>query len=231
MKNELLESRNRRDNSMLAFLTTKMARYADVETDVAPLRLRLSDNQTKANGMIKQVMAADATDSAGRTRGIRGQITDLLLRLVRGLQAVASSTNDTDLQAKIPTRPSELRRHLGGTTFAEEARRLLDLGQPLAAALASRRYSAAQNTEAEKLLKQYTDSLVNGRETDNEGSTGRQALERIIKDNERTRKALDVFFGLYQDDEPEVVDLFNAAAKVVRRGGSEGAVAAPAVQP
>lgn len=225
MNNDLLEARNRRDNSLLGFLTTKRARYTDIETDVVPLRLRLSDNQTKINRVIQQVIGADATDTSGRTRGLRGQLTDILLRLVRALRAEGLSTNNADLLAKTPTRPSELRRHLGGTTFAEEARRLLDLGAPLADALAKRRYPQALNAQAEDLLKQYNDSLVNGRETDNTGSTGRQLLERLIKDNERIKKALETYFALYQDDadEADVYDLFRAAAKVVRRGGKEGA--------
>lgn len=224
MKNDLIESRNRRDNSLLGFLNSKLGRYTDIETDVAPHRLRLSDNQTKINAVIQQVISADATDTSGRTRGLRGQLTDILLRLVRALRAEGLSTNNADLLARTPTRPSELRRHLGGSTFAEEARRLLDLGAPLADALVKRRYPTALNAQAEKLLKQYNDSLVDGRETDNDGSTGRQTLERLIKDNERIKKALEVFFELYQDDEDEadVHDMFRAAAKVVRRGGLDG---------
>jgi hypothetical protein len=225
MKNDLLESRNRRDNSLLGFLNSKLGRYTDIEDDVAPLRARLAANQTKVNSVVQQVLSADATDSSGRTRGLRGQLTDILLRLIRGLRAEGLSTNNTDLIARLPDRPSALRRHLGGTSFAEEARRLLDLGKPLADALVKRRYPKALNTQAETLLKQYNDSLVDGRETDNDGSTGRQTLERLIKDNERIKKALATYFELYQDDEDEadVYDLFRAAAKVVRRGGKEGA--------
>ena len=148
MKNDLLEARNRRDNSLLGLLTDKKSRYTDIEADVAPLRLRLGDNQTKVNGMIQQVIGADATDTSGRTRGLRGQLTDILLRLVRGLRAEGLSTNNADLIARTPTRPSELRRHLGGTSFAEEARRLLDLGAPLADALVKRRYPLALNAQA-----------------------------------------------------------------------------------
>jgi hypothetical protein len=160
-----------------------------------------------------------------RSRGVRGQLTDLLLRQGRGLKAIAVSTKNADLLAKLPTRPSDIKK-LRETDFAEEARRLLDLGQPHAEALVKRHFAKAKGTEAEALLTTYNTTVVGKRADVTDGSTGRLAVEQLLKDNSRIMKELGTFFELYKDDEDEadVYDKFRAVSKVVRRGGQDGPV-------
>ena len=121
----------------------------------------------------------------------------------------------------MPRRPSDLAR-LNETTYAEQARLLLDLGQHLAKELVKRRYTAAHHSEAESLLTDFQSQRTEGRLSDTSGSTGRQALERPIKANGRLQADLEDFFVLYQQDEPTLWQEFKAASKVVRRGGGSG---------
>ena len=228
MQNDLIEARLRRDTTLSAFLAAATARYEDVEDDVAPLRAALATNLEQSQALAQQVLGADEDQNPERKRGLRGQLTPLLLRLARGLTAHAKSIKDPDLAALVPRRLSDLTR-LNETNFTEHARRLLDLGQPHAKALVKRRYSAAQNTQAGTLLTDYQNQRTTGRLTDTSGSTGRQALERLIKANARIKTDLEDFFILYQEDEPDLWNEFKATSRVVRRGGKKAAQTPPTV--
>jgi hypothetical protein len=221
MQNSVIEARLRRDTTLSAFLATAKARYDDIEVDVAPLRTALVANLQQSQQLAQQVLGADQDQNPERKRGLRGQLTALLLRLGRGLTAHAKSTQNTELAARVPRRLSDLTR-LNETNYTEQARLLLDLGQPHAAALVKRRYTTAHNTEAEALLTGFQSQRTEGRLADTSGSTGRQSLERLIKANARLKADLGDYFAPYQQDEPTLWNEFRAAAKVVRRGGGSG---------
>ncbi|SHK93444.1 hypothetical protein [Hymenobacter psychrotolerans] len=206
MQNDLIEARLRRDTTLSAFLDQARPRYEDTEPDVAPLRTAL---------------AADQDRNPARKRGVRGQLTALLQRLSRALTAHAKSTANPELAARVPRRLSDLSR-LSETSFAEQARLLLDLGQPHAKDLARRHYTAAHHTQAESLLSDFQTQRTEGRLADTSGSTGREALERLIKANARLVADLEDYFALYKEDEPDLWNEFRAAAKVVHRGGGSG---------
>ena len=221
MQNDLIEARLRRDTTLSAFLDQARLRYEDTEPDVAPLRAALAANLQQSQQLAQQVISADQDQNPARKRGVRGQLTALLQRLSRALTAHAKSTANPELAARVPRRLSDLSR-LSETSFAEQARLLLDLGQPHAKDLARRRYTAAHHTEAESLLSDFQTQRTEGRLSDTSASTGREALERLIKANARLVADLEAYFVLYKEDEPDLWNEFRAAAKVVRRGGGSG---------
>ena len=238
MKNELIESRLRRDDTTNQFLTRAKPRYADIEDDVAPLRAQLAQGLADAAPLTQEVLSADEDNNAARKRGERSQLTTLLLRQNRALRAHAKGrkpTPDTELLGRLPKRPSEL-REIGDSTFLEEAKRLLDLGATVAATdLAKRRFTAQHRTDANKLLLGLTTTRQTGTTSDIAGATGRRALERIIKASARTIAELEEFFAPYNDpddkDARKLYDEWRTATKVIRRGGHDGPLDKPASAP
>lgn len=225
MKNDLIEARLRRDEALNAFLTAEKAAYADIEADVAPLRQQLSGGLAQAQELSQTVLTADHEGSADRKKGLRNQLTLLLRRLIVGLQAVATSANDARLLA-LSGQVSRLTR-LPETAFVDEARRLLSLAPERSAALIPRRFTNEHYRQAVALNNELRRSISEGRLSDGEGSTGRQGLERLIKQNARIIEQLRTYFRVYEQDEPALWARFQAA-KVVRRGGNGGS--APAGQ-
>lgn len=221
MKNDLIEARLRRDEALLAFLGAEKAAYVDIETDVAPLRQQLSNALTKAQDTAQQVLTADNDGNSDRKKGQRNQLTQLLRRLIVGLQSIATSTNDARLLA-LAGQVSRLPR-LPEMAFVDEARRLLSLAPERSEALAKRRFSPEQYREAVALNAELRRNISEGRLNDADGSTGRQGLERLIKQNARAIEQLRTYFRIYELDEPELWQKFVAAAKTVKRGGSSGA--------
>jgi hypothetical protein len=221
MKNDLIESRLRRDEALLAFLSADKASYSDIEADVAPLRQQLSSALTQAQDLAQTVLTADNDGSTDRKKGQRNQLTQLLRRLIVGLQAVATSTSDARLLA-LAGQVSRLPK-LGETSFVDEARRLLSLAPERSEALGKRRFTPEHYRSAVALNNELRRSISDGRLNDAEGSSGRQGLERLIKQNARTIEQLRTYFRIYEQDEPELWTRFAAAARVVRRGGSAAA--------
>ncbi|KAA9338419.1 hypothetical protein F0P96_06175 [Hymenobacter busanensis] len=220
MKNELIESRLRRDTAAAAFLAQTPAAYADIEDDVAPLRTQLAANVQRGADLAQQVLTADTDGNPARKKGTRNQLTVLLRRLILAIRAEALRSTDAKLRAAAG-RLGEL-RNLNESSFGEEAQRLLDLVPGRETALAKRRFTAAHYQEARTLLAAFGSATTEGRLSDVSGSTGRQALERLIKDSARLLKELETYFALYQEDDPDLWNRFRQAIKVVRRGGSEG---------
>ncbi|MCC3159470.1 hypothetical protein LJ737_19670 [Hymenobacter sp. 15J16-1T3B] len=220
MKNDLIEARLRRDEALNAFLLADKAVYADIETDVAPLRQQLSEALTQAQDMAQAVLAADNDGNAERKKGQRNQLTQLLRRLVVGLQAVATSTRDARLLA-LAGQVSRLHK-LSESSFVEEARRLLSLAPERSEALTKRRFTPEHYREAMTLTSELRRNINEGRLNDAEGSTGRQGLERLIKQNARTIEQLRTYFRVYEQDEPDLWAHFETAARVVKRGGAAG---------
>jgi hypothetical protein len=221
MKNDLIETRLRRDETLLAFLNEEKANYSDIETDVKPLRQQLGAALTQAQQMAQDVLAADNDGNADRKKGQRNQLTQLLRRLIVGLQAVALSTTDARLLA-LSGQVSRLNK-LGETSFVDEARRLLSLAPERSEALGKRRFTPEHYREAVALNAELRRNISEGRLNDTEGSTGRQGLERLIKQNSRTIEQLRAYFRPYELDEPELWQKFQAAAKPVKRGGGPAA--------
>lgn len=220
MKNDLIESRLRRDTTAAAFLDQAKADYADIEADVAPLRAQLADNLTQAAALAQQVLSADEDDSSKRKKGVRNQLTALLRRLSAAATAVAVSRKDATLRAALGT-PSRL-PNLNESTFAEEATRLLALVQGREADFAQRRFTAAHAKDARELLAAFTTTATAGRLSDTSGSSGRRALERLIKDTARLLEEMKVYFALYKADDPDLWNRWQVATKVVKRGGGGG---------
>ncbi|WP_400190325.1 hypothetical protein [Hymenobacter sp. B81] len=220
MKNDLIEARLRRDHALSAFLTEQKSRYGDAETDVAPLRQQLSQALTEAQNIAQDVLTADNDGNSPRKRGTRNQLTQLLRRLVVALQAEAAAAGDQRLRA-LAGRPGQLGR-LNESTFIEEARRLLSLAPERSTALAKRRFAPEHYQQAQSLLSELRRSANEGRLNDVAGSTGRQALERLIKQNARTIEQVRTFLRTYEQDEPALWQEFQAAARVVKRGGPDG---------
>lgn len=221
MKNDLIEARLRRDEALLAFLNAEKAAYADIETDVAPLRQQLSSALTKAQDIAQDVLTADNDGSADRKKGQRNQLTQLLRRLVVGLQSIATSANDARLLA-LSGQVTRLPR-LPETGFVDEARRLLSLAPERSEALEKRRFTPEHYRQAVALNADLRRAISEGRLNDTEGSTGRQSLERLIKQNSRAIEQLRTYFRIYELDEPALWQQFVAAAKPTKRGGAGGA--------
>lgn len=217
MKNDLIETRLRRDEALLAFLNAEKANYSDIEADVAPLRQQLSTALTKAQNTAQTVLTADNDGNSDRKKGQRNQLTQLLRRLIVGLQSIAVSTNDARLLA-LAGQVSRLPK-LGETSFVDEARRLLSLAPERSEALAKRRFTPEHYREAVALNADLRRNISEGRLNDADGSTGRAGLERLIKQNARTIEQLRTHFRIYELDEPELWQRFEAAAKPVKRGG------------
>ncbi|RTQ48197.1 hypothetical protein EJV47_17355 [Hymenobacter gummosus] len=224
MKNDLIEARLRRDEALLSFLGSEKAAYADIEADVAPLRQQLSNALAKAQDTAQNVLTADNDGSSARKKGQRNQLTQLLRRLIVGLQSIATSTNDARLLA-LAGQVSRLPR-LPETAFVDESRRLLSLAPERSEALAKRRFTPEHYREAVTLTAELRRNISEGRLNDTEGSTGRQSLERLVKQNARAIEQLRTYFRIYELDEPELWQRFVAAAKPVKRGGSDGPAAA-----
>ncbi|RAK63476.1 hypothetical protein [Hymenobacter edaphi] len=223
MKNDLIEARLRRDEALNTFLSADKSAYADIEADVAPLRQQLTGALTQAQATAQDVLTADNDGNSGRKKGQRNQLTQLLRRLIVGLQAVATSTNDARLLA-LSGQVSRLSR-LPETAFIDEARRLLSLAPERSEALTKRRFTPEHYREATALTAELRRSINDGRLNDAEGSTGRQSLERLIKQNARAIEQLRTYFRVYELDEPDLWARFEAAARVVNRGGNPGSAA------
>lgn len=221
MKNDLIEARLRRDEALLAFLTAETAAYADIEADVKPLRQQLSTALTEAQATAQTVLMADNDGNAERKKGQRNQLTTLLRRLIVALQAVAATNRDARLLA-LAGQASRLPK-LGETSFLEEARRLLSLAPERSEALSKRRFTPEHYREATTLTADLRRHINEGRLNDTAGSSGREGLERLIKQNARTIEQLRTYFRPYQFDEPTLWSSFEAAAKVVRRAGGPDA--------
>lgn len=220
MKNDLIEARLRRDATAAAFLAQAKAEYTDIEADVAPLRDKLTASLARAGELAQQVLGADNDGNPDRKKGLRHQLTALLQRLILAGRAEAQSSKDAELRAALGNLDDL--RNLNESTFAEEATRLLGLVPGREAALAKRRFTADHAQEARQLLQDFTAAATEGRLSDTSGSTGRQALERLIKDSARLLEEMKVYFDLYKADEPELWQRFQAAIKVVKRGGGGG---------
>ena len=217
MKNDLIETRLRRDEALLAFLNAEKPSYADIEADVAPLRQQLSTALVKAQTTAQTVLTADNDGNSERKKGQRHQLTQLLRRLVVGLQSIAVSTNDARLLA-LAGQVSRLPK-LGETAFVDEARRLLSLAPERSEALVKRRFTPEHYREAAALNTELRRTFSEGRLSDADGSAGRAGLERLIKQNARTIEQLRTHFRIFELDEPELWQRFEAAAKPVKRGG------------
>ncbi|RTQ50279.1 hypothetical protein EJV47_11675 [Hymenobacter gummosus] len=220
MKNDLIEARLRRDTAAAAFLAQAKADYADIEDDVAPLRSQLTANLERAGTLVQQVLSADNDGNPDRKKGVRSQLTALLRRLILAARAEAMSSKDAALRAALGNL-GEL-SNLNESTFREEATRLLGLVPGREQALTKRRFSADHAREAQQLLQDFTAATTAGRLNDTSGSTGRQALERLIKESARLLEEMKVYFDLYKADDPDLWQRFQAATKVVKRGGGGG---------
>ncbi len=221
MKNDLIEARLRRDTTAAAFLAQATADYADIEADVAPLRDQLGANLTRAGELAQQVLGADNDGNPARKKGLRNQLTALLQRLILAGRAAAQSSKDAELRATLGNLDDL--RNLNESTFQEEATRLLGLIPGREPAFTKRRFSADHAREARQLLQEFTATTTEGRLNDTNGSTGRQALERLIKESARLLEEMKVYFDLYKADDPDLWQRFQAATKVVKRGGGRGA--------
>lgn len=234
MENERFAARLRRDTATAAFLTRAQSRYADVESDIAPLRTTLAANMVKADALKDEVLGADSDNNSPRKQGLRNQLTALLLRRIKALRAHAKGVKpdpDTDLLVTLPTRPADIRRLTEGE-FPVEARRLLTLGATLdPAALTKRRYSAEHHAQALGLLTKLTTTTQEGAINDDLGATGRQSLERLIKANARLIASLQEFFAPYNDNEDEealkLYTEWRQAIAVNYRGGHDGPLDKP----
>ncbi|GAA3925356.1 hypothetical protein [Hymenobacter algoricola] len=229
MKNDLIEARLRRDTDLLAFLTERRADYPDLEDDVAPLRSQLSQNLERAQTLAAEVLTADLDHNTERKRGTRNQLTALLRRLVVALRADATAKSDTRLLA-LAGQPGQLPR-LTTSSYQEEARRLLSLAPERSAALAKRRFLPAHYTQAQALLQELRSAGTEGRLNDTTGSAGRQGLERLIKDDARLLDSITALLAVYEQDEPDFWHAYQAAARVVRRGGGPGPDTPPPAKP
>ncbi|WBA43573.1 hypothetical protein [Hymenobacter canadensis] len=220
MQNDLIEARLRRDTTLLAFLQEKKTQYADLEEDVAGPREQLARSLEQAQALSEQVLTADSDRNPDRKRGIRNQLSGLLKRLVVGIKALGTATNDLRLQA-LAGQPGALSK-LTETSFAEEARRLLSLAPERSAALAKRRFLPEHYQQAQKLLQEFRAAATEGRLNDTAGATGRQGLERLIKENGRLVQRLTDLLAVYAPDAPDFWNAYKAAARVVKRGGQQG---------
>ena len=206
MKDKLLSARLRRDAATVALLTGATDRYTDFESDIVPLREQLTANVLAAEELKDHATESAADDSEGdatpRQQGLRSQLTDLLQRRVRALRAHAKGLQpepDLDLLGSLPTHFSALSRRTD-TEFPREARRLLRLGHDVSADdLTKRRYSPEHQAKAEQLLHEL--STTDGASDEEIAVTGRHALERLLKANDRLIASLDEFFALYNDQE------------------------------
>ncbi|GAB2943035.1 hypothetical protein GCM10027048_04520 [Hymenobacter coalescens] len=215
MKNDLVEARLRRDEALSSFLTAETANYAAIETDVAPLRQQLAAALAAAQNLAQDVLAADNDGATARKKGIRHQLTQLLRRLTVALHAQATSTKDNRLLA-LSGQVSNLKR-LGETSFTEEARRLLSLAPERSAALSKRFFMPEHYQQAQSLLSELRRSLSESRLNDGEAATGRQGLERLIKQNARLIEQLRTYFRVYEQEDPALWSRFQSAARMVKR--------------
>ena len=234
MENELIAARLRRDTTTDAFLVRAAPRYAEIEDDVAPLRAALKGNVGKADQLKSQVLDADSDNNSARKKGLRNQLTTLLLRRIKALRAHARGVKpdpDLALLGSLPTTPASIRRATEGE-FPVEARRLLALGAGVAPAdLTKRRYAPEHHAQAQQLLDQLTATTVEGADNDDLGATGRQSLERLIKANARLIATLQEFFAPYNDpDDEDALALYKEwrqAIAVNFRGGHDGPLDKP----
>ncbi len=236
MKDKLLSARLRRDAATVALLTNATDRYTDFESDIAPLREQLA-----ANVLAAEELKDHATDSATpeggeatpRQQGLRSQLTELLQRRVRALRAHAKGLQpepDLDLLGSLPTHFSALSRRTD-TEFPREARRLLRLGHDVSADdLTKRRYSPEHQQKAEQLLHEL--STTDGASDEEVAVTGRHALERLLKANDRLIASLEEFFALYNDQEDVealmLYDEWRTATTVKLRTGKKAKKGEPA---
>lgn len=230
MKNKLLTARLRRDAATAALLTTAADRYTDFESDIAPLRDQLAANLAAADELKDHTdeTPADHDDATPRQQGLRSQLTELLQRRVKALRAHAKGVKpepDVELLGSLPTHFSALSRRTD-TEFPREARRLLRLGHDVSADdLTRRRYSPEHQAKAEQFLHEL--STTDGASDEEIAVTGRQALERLVKANDRLIAELHEFFAIYNDqDDVEALMLFDewrTATTVKLRIGKKGA--------
>ncbi len=237
MKNQLLTARLRRDAATAALLTNAADRYLDFETDIAPLREQLAANLLAAEELKDHATDTagdgDGADSSPRQRGLRSQLTELLQRRIKALRAHAKGVKpepDLELLGSLPTHFTSLSRRTD-TEFPREARRLLRLGHEVSADdLTKRRYSPEHQQKAEQLLHEL--SSTDGASEAEIAVTGRHALERLIKANDRIIAELEAFFALYNDQEDVnslmLYDEWHKAITVKVRNGKKGAKGAPA---
>jgi hypothetical protein len=228
MKNQLISDRLRRDTATVALLTSAHDRYTDIEFDIAPLREQLSANVLAAADLTHHATDTVAHDDATpRQQGLRSQLTELLQRRIKALRAHAKGLKpapDLDLLGSLPTHFSSLSRRTDAE-FPREARRILHLGHDVSAdALTTRRYSPEHQQKAEQLLHEL--STTDGASVEEIAVTGRHALERLVKANDRLIADLDEFFALYNDqDDVEALMLYGewrTATTVKLRSGKKG---------
>ncbi len=228
MKNQLITDRLRRDTAVATLLTHALDRYTDIESDVAPLREQLSANLLAAADLNHHATeTADDASATPRLQGLRSQLTELLQRRIKALRAHAKGLKpepDLDLLGSLPTHFSSLSRRTD-TEFPREARRLLRLGHDVSAdALTTRRYSPEHHQKAEQILHEL--SNTDGASDEEIAVTGRHALERLVKTNDRLIADLDEFFALYNDqDDVEALMLYGEwrkATTVKLHNGKKG---------
>ena len=234
MKNELLTARLRRDAATVALLTHATDRYVDFEIDIAPRREQLAANVLAADELKEHATGADGenSDATPRQQGLRSQLTDLLQRRVRALRAHAKGLQpepDLDLLGSLPTHFSSLSRRTD-QEFPREARRLLRLGHDVSADdLTRRRYSPEHQAKAEQLLHEL--SNTDGASAEEIAVSGRHALERFVKTNDRLIAELNEFFALYDDQEDVealmLYDEWRRATTVKLRNNKKSAAGSP----
>lgn len=226
MKNDRLDAYHRRDTATLAGLTADKKNYEPLEDDIADWRDQLKINHTKADGLIDDVLAADADDSAQVKTKSKRLLLPLLGRLSAGLQAFAESkaNDDEDLLPRV-TFGSDVFYKADEDTFLRLATGLLaEAAKVPAIQLTKREFSAEELAETRRLLKRFADRLTPGRLADVDGKSARQILSDLLAANQQLIKKIRKQLLPYKNS-PTKHDVwlrFQGYSKVVLRKGGGG---------
>jgi|GEM_PF-6096631 len=226
MKNDRLDAYHRRDTATLAGLAADKKNYEPLEEDIADWRTQLEINHAKADGLIDDVLAADADDSAQVKIKSKGLLLPLLGRLSAALQAFAESkaNSDDDLLTRV-TLGRDVFYKADEDSFVRLATGLLaEADNVPAIQLTKREFSAENLAEAKRLLQRFAGRLTPGRLADVEGKSAREILADLLAANQQLIKKIRKQLLPYKNS-PTRHDVwlrFQGYSKVVLRKGGGG---------
>ena len=228
MKNDRLDALHRRDAATVAGLATDKPHYAPIEDDIAPWRTQLGLNHSKADGLIDDVLAADADDSAAVKTKTKQLLLPYLGRLSAGLQAFAESAAnpDEDLLPRVTLSRDVFYKADEDSFFRLATALLKEADLVPAVQLTKREFSAEDLTEAKRLVKRFGERLTPGRLADVEGKSAREILADLLAANQQLIKKIRKQLLPYKGSatKHDVWLRFQGYSKVLLRKGGGGKV-------
>lgn len=226
MKNDRLDAYHRRDTATVAGLIADQKNYAPLEEDIEPLRTQLGLNHAKADGLIDDVLKADADDSAEVKTKTKVLLLPYLTRLSAGLKAFANSSanTDEDLLARVTLGSDVLRRADEDTFFRLATALLKEADLVPEKQLTKREFSAEDLAETKRLLQRFGSRLTPGRLADVDGKSARELLSDLLAANQQLIKKIREQLLPYKNS-PTKHDVwlrFQGYAKVLLRKGGGG---------